>query len=325
MTISEVVSAFGSYYLNSGQNQNSIYKQLYRGFVTDQVFTRIITDDTVWRASEARHTRIVQPFQKAFTPTGSAEFKPVAIQQFNQKADLLEFPDDIKSSWLGFLSSTDVKRVDWPFVKYWMEQMIVPKIQEDIELNEIGRAVFAAPTVGTAGPAGTSMNGIQKVINDHITGGRIVPIVLGAIPTDPVLLVEYFEAYFKGIPIQYRNIAMTTYVPEWIILEYKKGYEKKYGTLTNIDTTANGVSTIRFSNLNLVGLPSMNLKANGSVNDRIFTTPKSNAIMLSKGFQNSKGIFDIQAFDRSVKLMTDWWIGVGFVIPEIVWVNDGAA
>jgi hypothetical protein len=326
MTISEVVAAFGAYYLSHGQNQNDIYSQLKRGFVTEQAFTHIITDDTVWRASEARHTRIVQPFQRAFTPTGTAEFKPREIRQYNLKADLLEYPDDIKSSWLGFLSSTNVKRADWPFIKYWMEKQVVPQIQQDMELNEVGRGVYAAPTSGTAGPAGTAMNGILKILADHITAGDINPVVLGAVPTDDAELVEYYEAFHDAIPIQYRSIPMTIYAPESHVLRYKRGYEKKYGLLTNIDTKASdGMTRIRFSNIDIVGLPSLNLKANGSPNDRFFMTQKSNAIMLTKGLQNSKGIFDIQPFDRSVKLLTDWWMGVGFIIPQIVWVNDGAA
>lgn len=325
MTTSEVVSAFGAYYLNHGQNMNSLYTQLYRGFVTEQVFTPIITDDQIWRASEARHTRIVQPFQKAFTPTGSAEFKPVEIRQYNMKADLSEYPDDIKANWLGFLSSTDVKRADWPFIKYWMEKLIVPQIQQDIELNEAGRGVFAAPTPGTAGAAGTSMNGIQKIINDHITASRITPIALGAIPTADDQLVEYIEDYHAGIPIQYQNIKMTTYLPEALVLRYKRGYRIKYGKDADFSEGVMGSTNIKYTNLTIAGLPSMNLKANGSANDRIFTTPKENAIMLKKGFNNSKGVFNVQEADRLVKLLTDWWLGFGFIIPELVWVNDGAS
>lgn len=325
MTVTELVSAFGNYYLNHGQNQNSIYSQLYQGFVTEQVFTQVITDDTIWRASESRHGRIVQPFQRAFTPTGTAEFKPVEIRQFNIKADLSEYPDDIKGMWLGFLASMNVKRTDWPYVKYWMEKMIIPRIQQDQELFEIGRGVYAAPTNNVAGPAGTAMDGIQKIINDHVAATRIVPIALGAIPTDEVQLVEYFEEYADGIPSLYQEIPMNSYVPQRLMRPYKRGFRKKYGKDADFTENANGTVSVKYANLTLVGLPSMNLKANGSLNDRIFTTPKENAIMLRKGPQNSKGIFDIQAQDRQVKLMTDWWMGVGFIIPELVWVNDGAA
>lgn len=325
MTVSEIVTAFGAYYLNHGQNMNSLYSQLYQGFVTEQVFTPVITDDTIWRASEARHSRIVQPFQKAFTPTGSAEFKPVEIRQFNLKADLSEYPDDLKSNWLGFLSSTGVKRTEWPFIKYWMEKLIVPAIRRDIELNEAGRGVFAAPTVNTPGAAGTAMNGIQKIINDHIAATRITPIALGAIPAANVDLVDYFEAYHAGIPILYQNIPMTTYVPEPLVLRYKRGYRAKYGKDTDFPVNADGSVKIMDTQLSLAGLPSMNFKANGSVNDRIFTTPKENAIMLKKGFNNANGIFNIQEDGREVKLLTDWWLGFGFIIPELVWVNDGAA
>lgn len=325
MTVSEIVAAFGAYYLNHGQNMNSLYSQLYQGFVTEQVFTPVITDETIWRASEARHTRIVQPFQKAFTPAGAAEFKPVEIRQYNLKADLSEYPDDLKSSWLGFLSSMNVKRTEWPFIKYWMEKLIVPRIQQDIELNEAGRGVYAAPTPGTAGAAGTAMNGIQKILADHITATRITPIALGAIPTDDQQLVEYYEDYHAGLPTLYQQIPMNTYTPESHILRYKRGYRAKYGKDADFTEGATGTVSVKYTNLKLVGLPSMNFKANGSVNDRIFTTPKENAIMLKKGFNNSKGIFNVQEDGREVKLLTDWWLGFGFIIPELVWVNDGAA
>ena len=326
MTISEIVTAFGAYYLKSGQNTNSLHRQLRRGFVTNQVFTPIITDETIWRAAETRTTSIVQPFQKAFTPKGATTFKPVEIRQYRVKADLSEYPDDLIGSWLGFLGDIDeVERKNWPFIRWWIEKEIVPQIQQDIELNEIGRGVYAAPTAGTAGPNGTSMNGIQTIINGHITSGRTVPFSLGAIPaSDDKLLVKYFEAFHKEIPKPYWGIPMKLYTPEDLVLRYKRGYGELYGTRNNFAEAADGTIDVKFTNLTVVGLPSMNLKADGSANDRIFATPKSNAIMLMKGMKNAQGAFDIQGIDRQVKLLTDWMMGLGFVIPELVFTNDGA-
>ncbi len=326
MTITEVITAFGAYYLNHGQNTASIRKKLIQGFESHQAFTHIVTDEHRWRASVAQHTRILQPFQIQFTPTGTSEFTPVEIQQYHLKADLIETPDTIEASWLGFLSSNDVKRTEWPFIRYWMEQLVVPKINEDLELNEFGRGIYAAPTPGTAGAAGTGMNGILKVIADHVTAGKITPIVLGAVPTTPADFVTYIESFHAAIPLLYRHVPMNVYVPQDYVLRYKRGFRIKYGTNSGFSENDFKNSTVKVldTNLTLVGLASLNLKANGSANDRFFCTPKSNAIMLSKRLGHKDGTFDIQAVDRSVKLLTDFWIGLGFVIPQLVWVNDGA-
>lgn len=324
MTLTDVVTEYGAYYQDRGQNAKSIYQKLRREFETAQAFTTVYTDDNVWQASKATHTRIVQPFQKGFTPTGSVTFTPVQIWQFHMKADLSETPDDLEATWLGFLADHNVKRTEWPFVRWWMETQIIPQIQQDIELNEIGRGVYAAPTAGTPGPAGTSMNGVLTTIGTHITAGRITPLALGAVPTVDAEVVEYFEEFHKMLDRTYRNQPMTVFTSEDTELSFLRGYGDKYGLRTTVTTTDETSLKVKHTNLTVKGLPSMNFKANGSVNDRFFCTPKANAIMLQKKTENMKR-FDVQAFERIVKLLTDWYMGVGFIIPELVFVNDGAA
>ncbi|SEI39563.1 hypothetical protein SAMN05216327_101208 [Dyadobacter sp. SG02] len=324
MNLADVVTEFGAYYQDRGQNMNDIHQKLRRGFVTGQAFTTVLTDDTVWHASKAVSTRIVQPFQKGFTPTGAVTFSPVAIQSFHMKGDVSETPDDLEATWLGFLSDNDVKRTEWPFVRWLMEKIVIPQINQDIELNEIGRGAYVAPTAGTPGPAGTAMNGILTTLNTHITAGRITPIALGAIPTADNDVVEYFEEFHKSLDLAYRNVPMTVYTSENAELAFLRGYGNKYGNRTTTTAAEETSLKVKHTNLTVKGIPSLNLKANGTPNDRFFCTPKENAIMLQKKFEN-KGKFDLQAFERVIKLLTDWWMGVGFIIPEIVFVNDGAA
>jgi len=327
MNVSEIITAFGAYYKREGQGTQKIYQQLIQGFVSHTAFTHIQTDETIWRGSEASHGVVVQPFQKAFTPQGTSEFKPAEIRMFHLKADLADYPDDIEASWLGFLSSNDVKRTDWPFVKYWIEKLVVPRINQDIELNEIGRGVYSAPTPSVAGAPGTAMDGILTVIQDHIDEGNITPIALGAVPEDPAEFVEYLEEFHAALPILYRNVPMNVYGPEDFVLRYKRGFRAKYGTNYGFsnDDFHNSSVKILDSNLTLVGLPSLNLNSEGDPNDRFFCTQKQNAILLTKRLGHKDGTFDVQGFDRQVKLLTDWWMGVGFIIPQVVFVNDGAA
>ena len=292
MNVSEIVTAFGAHYLKSGQNINSLYRQLMRGFVTQNVFTPVVTEETIWRAAETKTSSIVQPFQVPFTPKGVTTFTPVEIRQYRLKADLPGIPDTLVETWLGFLANIDqVERKNWPFIRWWIENEIVPKIQEDIELNEIGRGVYAPPTPGVAGPSGTSMNGILTVINTHIAAGRISPTSLGGLPASDLDVVSYFENFHKELPKEYWRNKMMVYGPEDIVLRYKRGYGEKYGLRSNFTESPDGTIDVKFTNLTVAGLPSLNLKADGTPNDRIFATPKSNAIMLMKGMQNSKGIF----------------------------------
>lgn len=71
LQITDVVAQFGAYYLNQGQNLQRLYTLLRSATTTESMFTPVNTDDTLWRAAKAIFTRVVQPFQKTFTPLAS--------------------------------------------------------------------------------------------------------------------------------------------------------------------------------------------------------------------------------------------------------------
>ena len=69
MEISELLTAFGSYYEQAGQNVTRIKRLLTQGIETPAICTPLKTDDTIFRLSQLHMTRIVQPFQQGWTPT----------------------------------------------------------------------------------------------------------------------------------------------------------------------------------------------------------------------------------------------------------------
>ncbi|WP_128544071.1 hypothetical protein [Larkinella soli] len=312
MNVADIITEYGAYYQDRGQNLASLYQVARQPFVSEAAFTPVVTDETIWTAAKSTFTRIVQPFQKAFTPTGTLKFSPVSIQMFHLKADTEEYPDDLEATYLGFLSSADLRRADWPFIRYYLEKEFFPQIQQDMELNEIFKGVYAAPTPGTPGLVSTSMNGLKKTIGDHITAGRITPITMGAIPTSDADFVTYLEDFGDLIDKKYWNGAMQISMSQDLERKYQRGLLEKYGK----NTVGNEQNlTVKFTNLTVKGLSSHN----GS--SRIWTTPKANAVVLKKKTQNTK-LVDIQSVDRQVKFLTDFWYGVGFILPEIVFCND---
>jgi hypothetical protein len=313
LAITDVVAQFGAYYLNQGQNLSRLYTLLRSATTTESMFTPVNTDDTIWRAAKALFTRVVQPFQKAFTPLAGVTFTPVEIKQFKMKVDAAEYPDELESSWLGFLDGDDIDRKTWPFVRWYVEVYLIPQIKQDIEFNEIFQGSFVAPTAGVPGAAGTSLDGLKKTINTHVAAGRITPIITGALEvTNPEALVEQFEKFADGIHKDYWNIPMMLGCSETVARAFLRGQERKYGK-----NTGGGALGLQINNTNITlqGLPSHRNT------QKIWCTPKGNAIMLRKRIQNQTKV-QVESVDRLLKFFTDFSMGLGFIIPEIVFTND---
>jgi len=320
MNVADVITEFGAYYIAQGQNESRIVRTLRDRSVTEELFTSRITDDTVYRATRAQIDRLLQPFQKGWTPIGTLEFTPIAITQYPIKMDFEEYPDELEATWLGFLADNNLSRAEWPFVRWLIEKEILPQMHEDFENNEVFDGVYAAPTPGTAGAAGTAINGIKTIRNAHIAGGRITPITMGAFPAAPsgdksveYLVCEYFEDFADQINDKYWGLPMEIACSPLRHRQFLRGYAAKYGT--HADYTKNTNAAVDFTNLRLRGLPSHR----GA--EIIWCTPKENAIRLMKKSVNENRV-EVEGEDRKVKIWTDFYKGIDFLIPEIVFTND---
>jgi hypothetical protein len=312
LAIADVVTQFGAYYLSNASNLTRLYQLLRRATPTESMFTPVNTDDTIWRAAKTLFSRVVQPFQKAFTPLAGVTFVPVEIKQFRMKVDAQEYPDELEATWLGFLDGPEIDRKAWPFVRWYCEVYLIPQVKQDIEQTEIFQGVFVAPTAGVPGAVSTSMDGLKKTINGHIAAGRTAPITTGALATDPADAVDQMEEFADSINKAYWNIPMMLGASESYVRTFLRGQERKYGK--NTGGGALGL-TINNTNITLAGLPS-----HQSTN-KIWCTPKENAIMLRKRQQNQTAI-QVENVDRLLKFYTDFSMGIGFIIPEIIFTND---
>lgn len=315
MNVSDIITEFGAFYIKNEANKGRVATQLYSKFKTTEMMTKVLTDDTIYRAAEARMTRVLQAFQKAFTPLNPLSFKPVSIPLYKMKVDVSEYPDDLEATWLGFLADNDTNRQTWPFVKWWIETQLLPKMKEDLELYEIYHGVRVEPTAGTAGAQGASMTGLKKQIVDFIAANRIVPYAMGVPNADPETFCEQVEAFADNINTKYWGIPMEISLNPSLERRFLRGYKAKYGD--NVDYKKPNSGSVEFTNLTVVGKESMI----GS--NRIFCTPKENMVYALKR-QNGIEQFNVEQEDRKVKFFTDFWMGAGFVIPEIVFCNDQA-
>lgn len=312
ITSAAVVADFGAYYIDAGQNESNIHDTLREGFADTEDFTVVDSEDTVLRETNAAYAEVLQSFQTAFTPKGGVTFTPKAIPLFNVKVDQSFYPDALKSQWLAFLTSNNLDRTTWPFVKWFIEKYVMGQINHDIVKNLYG-AIYAAPAPGVAGAASAAFDGLKKIINTAVTAGTIVTIATGAPNATAATWAGQVETFVKGIPELYWETPMGIQMSRALALRYKEGRRTKY----------NSAYAQVSEQMAIQDFEMMQVKGRGSLTGvtKIWGTPKANAIMAFKGGSN-KQIVEVEKVDRLVKVYTDFWIGLGFINDALVFTND---
>lgn len=316
MEINEIVTAFGAYYLDSGQNKKRILGMLSQGLATPQYCTRIRTDDTIFQLSKLSMGDIVQSFQKGWTPKNASAFTPNELRQFHFKIDEEITPDDIEATWLGFLASENVARAEWPLIKFLIEhptQGIIAAINRDLELKEYGHGVYAAPTANVAGITGRSMNGIIKQLRDGVADDTINSVPIGALNRDTIF--DQVELFVDGISEVYQNMAMNIFMsPTWAKFYHRDKRAQGFYAFPHEANVQHISGKIDFMPQQVVALPSL------SGSNVIFATPKENLLHLTKK-GNNKTKFKVEEYRRVVSVLADWWEGIGFGMNAAVWTN----
>ncbi len=313
LTPDQVITDFGAFYIDSGQGLKDLHLRPFQPFETLAAFTIIPEKDTIFRASDVQVGEILQAYQDTFTPKGNVSFKGITINMFNQKIDQAYNPQKLVKSWVGFLTSNNTDRTTWPFVRWFIEAYILKQSDKDLEMAAIFNGSYVAPTEGTAGTAAHSMDGVKKIINAGIADSRIVPITTGALETDPVDFVNQIETFWKGIPELYWGEQICFNMSKLHQLRFREGIRKKYNMYYAQQNELD--KSPLFPSFCVDG----KFGQNGS--SKIWGTPKWNAWAPIKGYEN-KNAFEIEKVDRKVKIYTDWWMGIGFLLYDVIFTND---
>lgn len=306
----DLVAAFGAYYIPEGQNMERLKGALRIPSTTPASAKPIIYDGEVYRFANVLFQEIVQQFQKAFTAKGDLTFKPNEIRLRNMKIDLALYPDDVKGSWLGFLGSiTDMERANWPIVRYILENQVIPQIKSDLETQAYFKGVYVAPTPGTPGTAAGTMNGIKKLLDDGIADASMNAVVLSAEP-DSSNIFDMVEEFADNMDEVLASVPVTIYMSTGKVKAYLRDKRNTHGT--DVNYTAGKVTIDFADNVKIVGLPSM------AGSDYIWATPDDNFLYLRR--VNGMAEPRVEESKREVFLMLDWWEGLGFGYNPLVYV-----
>lgn len=311
ISTTDLDTSFDDVYGNNSKNLQDLYTRIFHSADFDELFEEERIDTTVYDKAVGRSSALTQPFQLSWTPNGSFSFEPMRIALDWVKVDAELSSYKVFDSWVGFLHKQGIAQPDQSLTKYILNELILPQHLEDMEISNLYAGVYAAPTPGTAGAVGTSMNGLKVRMNTEITAGFITPISLGAIPTDPELLVQYVEALAEGIDLRDRDKPMTLAMSKANETRFKNGMR----TLYNLNYSAAELNKVYLhQNIMVKGYAAV------GTSDKMWCTPQGNA---KKPWNTgpSPYVFSMEGQDRIVKCWADYGIGLGWIDRSRVYTN----
>ncbi|MBQ9309896.1 MAG: hypothetical protein IJ222_03430 [Bacteroidales bacterium] len=299
----------------AGVRLDILNKRIYNGFKDAEFFTRI-QSNTNYRASAAIWGEVSQQFTPYWTPKGTGKFTPIEIKQRRHKINVAVKPAEILTSWLLFLYEQGKTQAEMPFVKYVIENHILPKVSDDITLSMLGKGKFVEVTDAADGKAGSaasaSMDGYETMLvegrNDPKCKFNYFKAAKNFKDLDAKSLLEYVNSFVDAIKPLFAGRLDLHCSPEFLTA-YKRADFAVNGKYTGEENDGR----IRFTRFTLSALESMY----GS--PILFATPRENFVMLVDLSKPERCINKIAEENYDVKIFGEYSLAVGFRIQEAVY------
>ena len=308
----ELQKEFGKYV---STEKRDIFNKLVGKIVSTQYMSTIITDKFEVSAGTAQIDTVLQTFTPKFTPKGKTKFSPLKIKSYPMKINVSIIPSDVINDVIGYLYDEGLEPKDMPIVKYIIEKLVKPILDEERETAlAVGR--YTEPEADghgsftPNGPTGvcdgylTQLCDLKKKSDTEVSWLLKETADLAAAPN----IVELFEKAMDSIKPLYKNQKMRVHIDPDLLLKYQRAYRAKYPYTKNEDGQRNKVDFTKFEFAELEGM-----RGTGA----FFLTPQSNfKHLLSRQPQSQR--LRMATVDYEARIYGEWREGVGFWIKEAI-------
>ena len=329
LVIDQVTSTFTKYYKPNGTEEQAIKDELRHVDDIGQDFNRKLVTAKYYESVLLETSVVLQGFYKDFVAKGKGTLKPYRHEIGEYKIDRDMDPDDYESGWTSFLASmTEVDRAKWPMIAWMIRKVLLPRASEDYLLlaaywgwkwdgtfnssPTVNGTTFQRQMTSASNPimANASVDGFHTQMAKMISAGRLTPITMGAVPTDPKLFVDYVESFVSQIDAPLRRRIDKLYMNDTLAKRFKTGMNTKYNTYYG----AEDITKVWDENIEIVGTVSMT----GS--DQIWGTIPENRSYIVRS--DKGGRFAVQPDKRTVNIFTDYQHAHILEVPEFVVTTD---
>lgn len=295
-------------------------KRIYNGFKDAKYFRRI-QSNTNYKAAAMEISEVSQQFTPVWTPKGNAKVTPVEIAYRRHKINVRLVAADILSSWLQYLYEQGKKPADMPFLKYIIENHVLPKVTDDITLSMVGKGKFVDHNDGTAkdGDAGTaakdSMDGIETILVEEFKSGKskmnFYKKAVDYTTLDAQGILDYVNGFVDAISPLFSSAFNVHCSPEFLTAYLRADFAINGKYSGNMDEDG----SIRFTKFRLAPMESM------YKSKILFATSEGNMAMLVDYSKAESCVNDIQAENYAIKVFGEYSLSVGFRIAEAVYAS----
>ena len=307
ISITELNAALGDY---CRENKVAIFEQMLfnDNFVDRYNVLDTITDETPLISTTVKS--VVRPSNaESFTPTDDAvKFNPRMLKVRGMKVDLKIFPQLLYKSWISMgktAGRADSVKLD---LEEFIVKHVIAMVGEDLFLRILYPGVYNA--AGTT-PA-DCMDGYLKIVADEVTAGNISVaknnlVATGAITASNV--IDKLESIHDKMAAKHKGMPCEMKVCDNIFVLLQRAYRAEFGL--NMDYKGMGEVFKRKmrldgTNCDVIAEPALN------ASQRIICTPKEN-MAIGTDLMSDKNQIDIEKFERSLKFMMDFSMGVQFI------------
>src|SRR5690606_31181344 len=315
MDVSDLRREFGTY-LSQNQNNLTIHRQIFSGFPSASEF-RSVPAVTEYRAAQAQINSVVQKFKPKWTPKGNTKFTPITVKNYRHKINVTIIPADVLDSYLFHLYDESLSPVQMPITKYIWEQLIYPKILDDIELRMIFKGKYVEnDSPDEATNPEDSMNGvITLLIEEKLSGATRVKFFdqeIDWVTATDAEVVKFINDYSDFVDEDDLGIKKI-YASKFVKKRYQRAYEALYGSNHKVVGGLNKEAEVDFVEMEIVDLKGMK---NVPV---IFATVPGNMIKLRHKNEVPMIINKVLETHYGVDLVGEFWLGAGFEIAEFTY------
>lgn len=303
---------FGEYVNNV---RYDIHHQLFGSLMCTKYMTTKMSEYTEYRAEQDVINSVIQSFTPYWTPKGTTKFTPLTIKNRKHKINLGIKPAVIMTELLGYMYDEGLQPKDMPIVKYIINVLLKPKVEEERE-ELLANGVYEEfnPDGGLKDyiegqDSGKSMDGYCTILKgEKAKADTKVNFLLDAVELTPANIIEKMEAAVDSILPKFKKKAMYMHIDPDLVTMYNRAYQDKFKNAMNVD---GGRQRIDFSKITFAPI-------DGMIGSKMFfITPKENFIHLLSKNKGANKIW-IQAENYDVKVFAEWWEAVGFLIAEAI-------
>lgn len=306
----ELETEFGKYVSDT---RYEIITLLFGKLQATQYMTTKMTEKTEWQAIQSHITNLMQKFTPYWTPSGQSKFTPIVIKNRKHKINVPVKPAEVMENVIAYLYDEGVEPKDMPIVRYIIEVLLKPKIEEERD-EQIAIGVYDETKNknkkdGDAGDEGGSMDGYVTVLKSlHGDTDCKMIRLLKDVKLTRANIYNQFDEIYKQIPQKYRTKKLPIFIDPDLLNLYDLARDDKFPTSKNEDE---GKRRLQHTNFEFIALDGM--VGTGC----FFITPKENFIHLLSKNKGATKIF-MQSENYDVKIFAEWWEATGFAIEELL-------